>query len=210
VPPLLDATEIAARGLDIDGLPHVVNYELPMVPEDYVHRIGRTGRAGSPGHAVSLVCVDELKLLGEIQRVLGAAVPQEIIPGFEPDRSIRPEPILRGGLGRGRPDPRGPRAGGQHADRGGYAGARRPSPAFHPGQAHAGQAYPAQGRPAQGRPAQGRPAHGRPGQHRPGQGIGNGGPGAGPRSGGQRPGGQPSGRPQVIPGERFARSERGG
>ncbi|HUP54837.1 MAG TPA: DEAD/DEAH box helicase [Methylomirabilota bacterium] len=230
--PILVATEIAARGLDIDGLPHVVNYELPMVAEDYVHRIGRTGRAGSPGHAVSLVCVDELKLLGEIQRVLGATVPQEIIAGFEPDRSIRPEPILRGGLGRGRPDPRGPRVGG-HADRGGYAGARRPSPAFHPGQggsaqgrpaqarpAHPGQpdpaqAYAAQGRPAQGRPAQGRPAHGRPGpqrpgQQRPGQGIGNGGPGGGPRSGGPRPGGHASGRPQVIPGERFARSERRG
>jgi ATP-dependent RNA helicase RhlE len=231
--PILVATEIAARGLDIDGLPHVVNYELPMVPEDYVHRIGRTGRAGSPGHAVSLVCVDELKLLGEIQRVLGAPVPQEVVAGFEPDRSIRPEPILRGGLGRGRPDPRGPRVGG-HADRGGYAGPRHSSPAFHPGQggsaqgrpgqalpahgrpaqgrpgqAHPGQAHP-QGRPAQWRPAQGRPAHGRPGQHRPGQGIGNGGPGPGPRPGAPRPGGHPSGRPQVIPGERFARSERRG
>ena len=230
--PILVATEIAARGLDIDGLPHVVNYELPMVPEDYVHRIGRTGRAGSPGHAVSLVCVDELKLLGEIQRVLGAPVPQEIIAGFEPDRSIRPEPILRGGLGRGRPDPREPRVGG-HVDRGGYAGPRS-SPAFHPGQGGSaqgrpGQTHPAhgrpaqgrpgqphpgqahqQGRPAQGRPAQGRPAHGRPGQHRPGQGIGNGGPGPGSRPGGPRPGGQPSGRPPVIPGERFARSGRRG
>ena len=225
--PILVATEIAARGLDIDGLPHVVNFELPMVPEDYVHRIGRTGRAGSPGHAVSLVCVDEHKLLAEIQRVLGAPVPQEIIAGFEPDRSVRPEPILRGGLGRGRPDFRAPR-GGAPADRGGYAGPRRSSPAFHPGgggsahgrpaqgrpahpgQAHPGQGVPAQGRPAHGRPAGGRPAHGRPGQHRPGQGIGNGGPGAGQRSGGPRPGGRPPGGPQQIPGERFARSERRG
>ncbi|HYH94251.1 MAG TPA: helicase-related protein, partial [Candidatus Saccharimonadales bacterium] len=122
---VLVATEIAARGLDIDQLPHVVNYELPMVPEDYVHRIGRTGRAGTPGHAVSLVCVDEMKLLHEIERVLGAPIPSEVIAGFEPDRSIRPEPILRGGLGRTMPAPRrGPRPG---ADRGGYAPARRPS-----------------------------------------------------------------------------------
>jgi ATP-dependent RNA helicase RhlE len=220
--PILVATEIAARGLDIDGLPHVVNYELPMVPEDYVHRIGRTGRAGSPGHAVSLVCVDELKLLGEIQRILGAPVPQEVIAGFEPDRNVRPEPILRGGLGRGRPDPRTSRGG--QGDRGGYAGPRRAAPAFQ--QAHAGapqgrpaqprpahgrpaQGRPSQGHPAQGRPAQGRPAHGRPAQHRPGQGIGNGG---GPRPGGAgpRPGGQPAPRPQGMPGERFARSERRG
>jgi len=227
--PILVATEIAARGLDIDGLPHVVNYELPMVPEDYVHRIGRTGRAGSPGHAVSLVCVDELKLLGEIQRILGALVPQEVIAGFEPDRNVRPEPILRGGLGRGRPDPRASRAA--YADRGGYAGPRRAAPGFQ--QAHVGapqarpaqprpahgrpaQARPGQAHPAQGRPTQGRPAHGRPAQHRPGQGIGNGGgprPGAaGPRPGGAgpRPGGPPAPRPQGMPGERFARSDRRG
>jgi ATP-dependent RNA helicase RhlE len=222
--PILVATEIAARGLDIDGLPHVVNFELPMVPEDYVHRIGRTGRAGSPGHAVSLVCVDELKLLAEIQRILGAPVPQEVIAGFEPDRNVRPEPILRGGLGRGRPDPRASR--GAPMDRGGYAGPRRSAPGFQ--QAHAGapqgrpaqprpahgrpaQGRPGQGYPAQGRPGQGRPAHGRSAQHRPGQGIGNGGaprPGGGPRPGGApRPGGQPAPRPQGMPGERFARSE---
>jgi ATP-dependent RNA helicase RhlE len=230
--PILVATEIAARGLDIDGLPHVVNFELPMVPEDYVHRIGRTGRAGSPGHAVSLVCVDELKLLGEIQRVLGAPIPQEVIAGFEPDRSVRPEPILRGGLGRGRPDsrgprgPRGPRSPGP-ADRGGFAGPRRSSPAFVQGHGDHAQGRPAQGqsgqgrtapshasqgrpsggrpvhgRPVHGRPVHGRPVHGRPAQQLPGQGIGNGGPAA-------RHGGNP-GRPQSIPGERFARSERRG
>jgi ATP-dependent RNA helicase RhlE len=100
---VLVATEVASRGLDIDALPHVVNFELPMVPEDYVHRIGRTGRAGVDGDAVSLVCVDEIKLLRDIERVLGHAIPSETIEGFEPDPRIRPEPILRGGLGGARP-----------------------------------------------------------------------------------------------------------
>ncbi len=103
---VLVATEVAARGLDIEALPHVVNFELPMVPEDYVHRIGRTGRAGVDGDAVSLVCVDELKLLNDIERVLGRGIPRETIPGFEPDPRIRPEPILRGGLGGARPPSR--------------------------------------------------------------------------------------------------------
>ena len=121
---ILVATEVAARGLDIEALPHVVNFELPMVPEDYVHRIGRTGRAGVDGDAVSLVCVDELKLLNDIERVLGRGIPRETIAGFEPDPRIRPEPILRGGLGGARPSramsgigaPRhggAPRSGGQ-------------------------------------------------------------------------------------------------
>ena len=112
---VLVATEVASRGLDIDALPHVVNFELPMVPEDYVHRIGRTGRAGVDGDAVSLVCVDELKLLHDIERVLGHAIPSEVIEGFEPDPRIRPEPILRGGLGGARPGgarPGGARPGG--------------------------------------------------------------------------------------------------
>jgi ATP-dependent RNA helicase RhlE len=90
---ILVATEIAARGLDIDGLPHVVNFELPTVPEDYVHRIGRTGRAGLEGDAVSLVCIDETSLLDEIQSLLRQPIRREIVPGFEVDRSIRREPI---------------------------------------------------------------------------------------------------------------------
>jgi ATP-dependent RNA helicase RhlE len=103
---LLVATEVAARGLDIEELPHVVNFELPMVPADYIHRIGRTGRAGSTGIAVSLVCVDEGPLLRDIERLLGHAIPQQIIAGFEPDRSIRPEPIrMRTGGGQRRGGP---------------------------------------------------------------------------------------------------------
>ncbi|HET6819072.1 MAG TPA: DEAD/DEAH box helicase [Candidatus Limnocylindria bacterium] len=90
---LLIATEVAARGLDIEQLPHVVNFELPMVPSDYVHRIGRTGRAGLEGDAISLVCVDEMPLLRDIERLLGAPIPSQVIAGFEPDRSIRAQPI---------------------------------------------------------------------------------------------------------------------
>jgi len=93
---VLVATDIAARGLDIDQLPHVVNFELPNVPEDYVHRIGRTGRAGNEGEAMSLVCIDEMKLLQDIERLIKAEIPKEVIDGFEPDPSIRAEPIQKG------------------------------------------------------------------------------------------------------------------
>lgn len=81
---ILVATDIAARGLDIEKLPHVVNYELPNVPEDYVHRIGRTARAGEEGHAISLVSADEQKLLRDIERVLKTKLDCEIVPGYEP------------------------------------------------------------------------------------------------------------------------------
>ena len=113
---VLVATDIAARGIDIIELPHVVNFELPNVPEDYVHRIGRTGRAGSEGEASSLVCVDEHKLLHDIERLTKNEIPVMQIPGFEPDPRIKAEPILNGqnrgqqhrgqGSGQGRGQPR--------------------------------------------------------------------------------------------------------
>jgi ATP-dependent RNA helicase RhlE len=93
---VLVATDLAARGLDIDRLPHVVNYELPNVPEDYVHRIGRTARAGHEGAAISLVCVDELKLLRDIERLLGTTIDKEFVPGYEVDPRIKAEPIQNG------------------------------------------------------------------------------------------------------------------
>lgn len=93
---VLVATDIAARGLDIDQLPFVVNYELPNVPEDYVHRIGRTGRAGNSGEAASLVCIDEHKLLKDIERLLKSDLQKIVVPGFEPDPSIKAEPIVNG------------------------------------------------------------------------------------------------------------------
>ena len=118
---VLVATDIAARGLDIDKLPHVVNFELPHVPEDYVHRIGRTARAGLDGHAVSLVCIDEQKLLHDIEKLLNMKIEKQILPGYEPDSRIKAEPIQ---IGRPR------RAGGQNNSsrnkpRGGKPNARR-------------------------------------------------------------------------------------
>ncbi len=106
---VLVATDIAARGIDIDQLPHVVNYDLPNIPEDYVHRIGRTGRAGATGEAVSLVCVDEHEMLRDIEKLIKRALPKEVVGGFEPDPNARAQPIqLRsGGGGGGRGQPQG-------------------------------------------------------------------------------------------------------
>ncbi|MDX1347558.1 MAG: DEAD/DEAH box helicase [Thiomicrorhabdus chilensis] len=85
---VLVATDIAARGLDIDQLPHVVNFDLPNVAEDYVHRIGRTGRAGATGEAISLVSADEAKLLFDIERLIGNLLPRKVMDGFEPDHDV--------------------------------------------------------------------------------------------------------------------------
>jgi len=108
---VLVATDIAARGLDIDQLPHVVNFELPNVAEDYVHRIGRTGRAGNAGEAVSLVCVDELKLLAGIEQLTRRTIPKITIAGYEPDPAIAAEPIYQGrGNGQTKKRPRSKKA----------------------------------------------------------------------------------------------------
>lgn len=89
----LVATDIAARGLDIDQLPYVVNFELPQVAEDYVHRIGRTGRAAATGKAISLVCVDEHGLLADIERLLKREIPRLALEGYDPDPSIKAAPL---------------------------------------------------------------------------------------------------------------------
>ena len=161
---VLVATDIAARGIDIDQLPHVVNFELPNVPEDYVHRIGRTGRAGAEGEAVSLVCVDENGFLADIEKLIKRSIPREVVPGFEPDPNERPEPIQ---LGRrtlnGAP---GARSGGG----GRSGGPGRPSGSGRPG---GGGGQRAGGRGGQGGQGAGQRSGG----------GGNGG-GAGGRSGG--------------------------
>ncbi|AYY59937.1 DEAD/DEAH box helicase [Burkholderia multivorans] len=134
---VLVATDIAARGIDIDQLPHVVNFDLPNVPEDYVHRIGRTGRAGATGEAVSLVCVDEKQLLRDIERLIKREIPRELIAGFEPDPNAKPEPIQQrrgqqprggGGHGGGGGGNRAPRAGGAAQQPGAKRDGQAPKP----------------------------------------------------------------------------------
>jgi ATP-dependent RNA helicase RhlE len=149
---VLVATDIAARGIDIDQLPHVVNFDLPNVPEDYVHRIGRTGRAGATGEAVSLVCVDELQLLKDIEKLIKRPVPQEVIAGFEPDPNAKPEPILRRGQGGGGGGGRQPRQGQGASKREGAAqprsgsrsGTSQQQPQTRPQGAKPGSSGPAQ------------------------------------------------------------------
>ncbi|OYX27675.1 MAG: ATP-dependent RNA helicase RhlE [Flavobacteriales bacterium 32-35-8] len=92
---VLVATDIAARGLDIPLLPHVINFEIPNIPEDYVHRIGRTGRAGAVGEAISLVSPDETTFLRDIEKLVGMKIPSELIAGFEPDPNASTEPEKR-------------------------------------------------------------------------------------------------------------------
>lgn len=125
---VLVATDIAARGIDIDQLPHVINYELPNVSEDYVHRIGRTGRAGNQGEAISLVCIDENEYLANIEKLIKKDIPKVWLKGFKPDPSIKAEPINQGGGGRGkgsnsRARPRNKPAGGSTSR--GSSGRRR-------------------------------------------------------------------------------------
>nr|WP_316644393.1 DEAD/DEAH box helicase [uncultured Roseateles sp.] len=159
---VLVATDIAARGIDIDQLPHVVNFELPNVPEDYVHRIGRTGRAGALGEAVSLVCVDELGFLRDIEKLIKREIPKEIVAGFEPSPNEKAEPIvlgrmvLNGGAGAGgRSGGGGGGRGGRPGGGGGGRGGARPQ-ASAPSQPGRGAPRPAGHKPAQPGQAAGR------------------------------------------------------
>ena len=140
---VLVATDIAARGIDIDQLPHVVNFEMPNVPEDYVHRIGRTGRAGAQGEAISLVCLDEEVFVKDIERLIKRDIPRQEVAGFEAPANERAEPIVLGRMTIG--------VGGTRRNAGGGGG---------------GGGRPAQGRPGGGGRPQGPTRHapqGRPG-----------------------------------------------
>jgi len=149
---VLVATDIAARGLDIDQLPHVVNFDLPNIAEDYVHRIGRTGRAGNEGEAVSLVCIDERDFLRDIERLIKREIPKVVFDGFEPDPSIKAEPIFKQRQGRSdnsrgngakRSDQRSQSNRAQHNPRNGNAKPSRAKPS-HPQQNRQGQRSPQQ------------------------------------------------------------------
>jgi len=144
---VLVATDIAARGIDIDQLPHVVNFELPNVPEDYVHRIGRTGRAGAQGEAVSLVCVDENIFLRDIERLIKREIPKEVVPGFTPPTGEKAEPIVLGRM-----------VIGEGAGRGGHRGGGRPGHGG--GGGGGGQRGRNDSRPAQPARGGGQPHHG--------------------------------------------------
>ena len=115
---VLVATDIAARGIDIKLLPQVVNFDLPYVPEDYIHRIGRTARAGQEGKAVSLVSADEHKLLTDIERLLKQEIPRKIIQGFEPTQNLRSNP----------PRPRSNNKGKGRPQRGGFKSSGKTKP----------------------------------------------------------------------------------
>jgi ATP-dependent RNA helicase RhlE len=198
---VLVATDIAARGIDIDQLPHVINYELPNVPEDYVHRIGRTGRAGAQGEALSLVCVDEDGFLADIEKLIKRSIPREVIAGYEPNPNERAEPIQIGRrtLGGGAPAGRGGNGGGRGAQGGG-----RPGQGAGQGPARAGSG---QGRPGGGGGQGGRGGAGQ-GSGRPGAGAPAGArQGAGGRpagSGARAPGGRPAQGALTRPGGRFS------
>jgi ATP-dependent RNA helicase RhlE len=158
---VLVATDIAARGIDIDQLPHVVNFEMPNVPEDYVHRIGRTGRAGAQGEAVSLVCLDEEIFLRDIEKLIKRSIPRQDVPGFEPPASERAEPIVLGRMTIG--------IGGTQRNGGGGGGGR----GGRPGGGGAGRGAPPRSAGGGGRP--GGPSSGgggRPGGSRPPAGRG--------------------------------------
>ena len=203
----LVATDIAARGIDIDQLPHVVNFELPNVPEDYVHRIGRTGRAGAQGEAVSLVCVDENGFLRDIEKLIKREIPKEIVPGFAPDPNEKAEPIV---LGRTVLNPNGSRGRNpnppQHAGRGGRGG-NGGGGGGRGGDNRGGQRDG--GRPAGGGKPQAHAGHGgaKPAGH-----TGHGGARTAPKPQGQRPaGGQPSrdgGAPRHNNGPRLTQPKR--
>jgi ATP-dependent RNA helicase RhlE len=163
---VLVATDIAARGIDIDQLPVVINFDLPMVAEDYVHRIGRTGRAGAEGQAISLVSHDESGLLRDIGRLLKTDLEVSNVPGFEPSTPLR----MDAGAPRPKQQPRQPQASRNQVGQGRSGGGQGRSAGGGQGRSEGRSAGGGQGRSAGGEARQGgggSSASGRPPSHRP-------------------------------------------
>ena len=193
---VLVATDIAARGIDIEQLPHVVNYEIPNVPEDYVHRIGRTGRAGSTGIAISLVCSEEADFLRDIERLVKQPIERQFVAGFEPGSEQLRSPAHQD---QGRPMGRSPAPSRSTGGRGGYPETQRVSrPMGGSGSTGRPMGGPT-GRPVGGSGPTGRPMGGPTGRPVGGSGptgrpVGGSGP-TGRPVGGSGPTGRPVGGP---------------
>jgi ATP-dependent RNA helicase RhlE len=190
----LVATDIAARGIDIDELPHVVNYEIPNISEDYVHRIGRTGRAGNSGEAISFVCLDEEGFMADIERFTRQNIEKVEVPGFEPEPGEKAEPLamgrqtLWGGLGK--PPSREVMAAAAKAARGEMMDRIRTNKGTQPARGQGG------GQRAGAQPARSGTAGGQPARQATGQGASRDGQrhAPGPRGGAQ---GHPAPRQQA-------------
>jgi ATP-dependent RNA helicase RhlE len=208
---VLVATDIAARGIDIDQLPHVVNFELPNVPEDYVHRIGRTGRAGAQGQAISLVCVDEEIFLRDIEKLIKRSIPRETVPGFEPPAGEKAEPIVLGrmtiGVGGTRRTPGGGGGGGghRHGGGGGGGGGGRHEPRRDAGRGQAPAPKGRDGRSEPRRDAGAPPAAPRPAQRHDRVGAGH---ATQPAPHGQPHGRRDAPKPASKPGPRLTQPKR--
>ena len=187
---VLVATDVAARGLDIESLPHVVNYELPNVPEDYVHRIGRTGRAGQEGTAISLVSADEQELMHGIEKLLKRPLEREVVEGFEPSAVFRPEPIIAA------PTHNGRRRRKPTADT--HGAPRKQDPSSH--KPRSSRSQPHKAAPGSSG-AQGWPGHKK---HKASAGPRRAEPGSGHPSGRRRPNPGPAGQLSSMPGERIS------
>jgi ATP-dependent RNA helicase RhlE len=204
----LVATDIAARGIDIDDLPHVVNYEIPNVCEDYVHRIGRTGRAGNSGQAVSLVCMDEEGFMQDIERFTKQNIEKIVVPGFEAEAGEKAEPLAMGRQtiwgGLGKPPSRDVMQAAAKAARSEMMTRIRDTKGTQPGRSGGGGARSANGAGNGGGRSRGPAGGGNGGEGRSDSRGGSGGGNAGRRSPAQprqntgysQGGGQPSGQPR--------------
>ncbi len=157
---VLVATDIAARGIDIELLPHVINLDLPNVAEDYVHRIGRTGRAGKSGEAISLVSADEFGQLKDIEHLIGKLLERKIYDHFEPDHDVPPSSLNPNKVGGNKPKkPKKPKAFGHQSNDRNSGGAKKPRRSSNGGKPSAGKPGQRSRKPSGGSSTGGKPAN---------------------------------------------------